>query len=61
MNFSVKRIVYIQRAAADFREASERRLATSSQTNSVNKHFATRYNRAEETQYLLTGILGPDV
>ena len=38
----VQRMVDIQRATADFREASERRPATSSQTNRVNKHFASR-------------------
>ena len=38
----VQHMVDIQRATADFREASERRPATSSQTNSINKHFATR-------------------
>ena len=31
-----------KKATADFREASERRPATSSQTNRANKHFATR-------------------
>ena len=41
----VQRMVDIQKATADFREASERRLATSSHTNSVNKHFATRSPR----------------
>ena len=38
----VQHMVDIQRATADFREASQRRPATSSHTNSVNKHFATR-------------------
>ena len=38
----VQYMVDIQRATADFREASERRPATFSQTNSANKHFATR-------------------
>ena len=38
----VQHMVDIQRDTADFREASERRPATSSQTNSVNKRFATR-------------------
>ena len=31
-----------KKATADFREASERRPATSSQTNRANKHFSTR-------------------
>ena len=35
-------MVDVQRASADFREASERRPATSSQTNHANKHFSTR-------------------
>ena len=34
--------VDIQRATADFPEASERRPATPSQTNRANKHFSTR-------------------
>ena len=38
----VQHMVDIQKATADFREASERQLATSSHTKSVNKHFATR-------------------
>ena len=38
----VQHMVDIQKATADFREASERRPATPSHTNSVNKHFATR-------------------
>ena len=38
----VQHMVDIQKATADFREASERKPATSSHTNSVNKHFATR-------------------
>ena len=33
---------FSKKATADFREASERRPATSSQTNRVNQHFATR-------------------
>ena len=35
-------MVDVQRATADFREASERRPATSSLTNRANKHFSTR-------------------
>ena len=35
-------MVDIQRATADFREASERRPATSSQTHGANKHFSTQ-------------------
>ena len=38
----VQHVVDIHKATADFREASERKPATSSHTNSVNKHFATR-------------------
>ena len=38
----VHHTVDVQKATADFREASERKPATSSDTNSVNKHFATR-------------------
>ena len=38
----VQHMVDVQRATADIREASKRRPATSSQTNRVNKHFATR-------------------
>ena len=38
----VQHVVDVQRATADFREASERRPATSSQTIRVNKHFAAR-------------------
>ena len=38
----VQHMVDVQRATADFREASERRPATSSQTNRVSKHYATR-------------------
>ena len=38
----VQHMVDIQKATADFREASERRPATSSHTNSVDKHLATR-------------------
>ena len=38
----VQHMVDIQKATADFREASQRKPATSSHTNSVNKHFATR-------------------
>ena len=38
----VQHVVDIQKATANFREASERKPATSSHTNSVNKHFATR-------------------
>ena len=38
----VQHVGDFQRAAADFREASERRPAASSHTISVNKHFATR-------------------
>ena len=34
--------VDIQRATADFREASERRPVTSSQTHGANKHFSTQ-------------------
>ena len=37
----VQQMVDVQRAAADFREASERRPATSSQTNRAHKHFST--------------------
>ena len=50
----VQHMVDIQRATTDFREASERRPATSSQTNSVNKHFATRFSA------FTTSTLGPD-
>ena len=35
-------MVDVQKAIADFREASERRLATSSHTNRVSKHFSDR-------------------
>ena len=38
----VQHMVDIHKATADFREASERTPATSSQTNRVNKHFSTR-------------------
>ena len=38
----VHRMVDVQKGTADFHEASERRPATSSQTNRVSKHFATR-------------------
>ena len=38
----VHHMVDVQKATADFREASDRKLATSFHTNSVNKHFATR-------------------
>ena len=38
----VRHMVDVQKATADFREASERRHDTPSQTNHVNKHFATR-------------------
>ena len=38
----VQHVVDFQKATADFREASERRPATSFQTNRVNKLFATR-------------------
>ena len=38
----VHHMVNIQKAVADFREASERRPATSSQTNRANKHFSSR-------------------
>ena len=44
----VQHMVDVQKATADFREASERRPATSSQTNRVNKHFTC----AEEAQHL---------
>ena len=37
----VQHMVDIQRATADLRETSERRPATSTQTNRVNKHFST--------------------
>ena len=48
----VQHMVDIQRATTDFREASERRPATSSQTNSVNKHFATRLILLPDSQHL---------
>ena len=35
-------VVDVQKATADFHEASERRDATSSQTNRASKHFSTR-------------------
>ena len=38
----VRRMVDIQKATAEFREASERKHATSSHMNSSSKHFATR-------------------
>ena len=38
----VQHMVDIRKATADFREASERKPATSSHTSSANKHFATR-------------------
>ena len=38
----VQHMVDIHKATAEFREASERKPATSSHTNSANKHFATR-------------------
>ena len=38
----VQHMVDIQRATADFREASERRPATSCQTHGANKHFSSQ-------------------
>ena len=38
----VHHMVHVRKATADLREASEKRPATSSQTNRVNKHFPTR-------------------
>ena len=38
----VQHIVDIHKTTAEFREASERKLATSSHMNSSNEHFATR-------------------
>ena len=38
----VQHMVDIQKATAEFREASERKTATSSHKNSSSKHFATR-------------------
>ena len=38
----VQHMVDIQKATAEFREASKRKPATSSHMNSANKHFATR-------------------
>ena len=38
----VQHMVDIHKATAEFREASERKPATSSHTSSANKHFATR-------------------
>ena len=38
----VHHMVDVQKATADFREASERRPATSSQTNSTSKYFSNR-------------------
>ena len=38
----VQHLVDIQKATAEFREASERKPATSSQTNCASKHFSTR-------------------
>ena len=35
-------LIFSEKATADFREASERRPATSSQTNRANKHFSAR-------------------
>ena len=38
----VQHMVEIHKATAEFRDASERRPATSSQTHRANKHFSTR-------------------
>ena len=38
----VRRMVDVQKATAEFREASERKHATSSHANSSSKHFVTR-------------------
>ena len=38
----VQHMVDVHKAAAEFREAAERKPASSSHINSVNKHFATR-------------------
>ena len=48
----VQHMVDIQKATADVREASERKPTTSSHTNSVNKHFATRSIVQKKTQHL---------
>ena len=54
----VQHMIDIQRATADFREASERRPATSSQTNRANKHFSTR-SRVQKRLSIYNWNFGP--
>ena len=56
----VQHVVDIQKATADFREASERKPATSSHTNSVNKHLATR-SIVQKRLSIYNWNPGPDV
>ena len=48
----VHHMVDVQKATADFREASERRLATSSQTNRVSKKISNRSPVQKRAQHL---------
>ena len=55
----VHHMVDVQKATADFREASERRLATSSQTSRVSKHFLI-VHLCRSGSASTTGTLGSD-
>ena len=55
----VQQMVDIHKATAEFREASERKPATSSHSNSANKHFATD-QLCRRDSASTTGTLDPD-